>query len=68
LPKEELNTFKSELKADINALRSELKTDLSELKAEIKSEMKTDSLKIIMWVVGMSFAQAAMILGILKIH
>jgi hypothetical protein len=50
---EELNTFKSELKADLAGLRV---------------EMKADKYDVIKWVVGIGFAQIATILTIIKLH
>jgi hypothetical protein len=47
------------LRAELNATKSELKSDLKAVKAELKSEM-------IMWIVGLLFAQTAIMISIMK--
>jgi cell shape-determining protein MreC len=54
------------LRAELNAVKSELKSDISNLKAElktVKSELKSE---MIMWIVGLLFAQTAIMVSIMK--
>ncbi len=64
--KENLQTFKSEMKSDFRVLEAEMKNTESRLETKI-AESKSDLIK---WVVGMGFAQmiTAIILGVLKLH
>jgi CRISPR/Cas system-associated exonuclease Cas4 (RecB family) len=63
IPQEQAEAIAAELRAASELDLSHLATK-DELKAAL-SEVKAD---IIKWVVGMSFAQVAMVLTILKLH
>ena len=56
-------------KADLAAVRSEMatKADLAILRAELETKMAELRADILRWVFGISIAQAAMIIAILKL-
>jgi hypothetical protein len=56
-------------KADLAAVRAEMatKADLAVLRAELETKMAELKAEIIRWVFGISIAQAATILAILKL-
>ncbi len=56
-------------KADLAAVRAEMatKADLAVLRAELETKMAEHKAEIIRWVFGISIAQAATILAILKL-
>ena len=71
--KSELKEEVSKLKSDISEFKSELKEEVSELKSELKeeiSESKANMFKLksemIMWVIGLLFAQTAVMVSIIK--
>jgi len=57
------------LKTDLAAVRAEMatKTDLAILRAELETKMAELKAEVIRWVFGISIAQAATILAILKL-
>jgi len=56
-------------KADLAAVRAEMatKADLAVLRAELEAKMADLKAEIIRWVIGISIAQAATILAVLKL-
>jgi hypothetical protein len=56
-------------KADLTAVRAEMatKADLAILRAELETKMAELKAEVIRWVFGISIAQAATILAILKL-
>ena len=76
--KKDIEGVRSELKRDIEKLRAELKRDIEELKVELKRDMKEMELRLeakissqkvdlIKWVFGIAFAQATLIIALLKL-
>jgi hypothetical protein len=57
------------VKADVTAVRAEMatKADLAVLRAELETKMAEHKAEVIRWVFGISIAQAATILAILKL-
>jgi hypothetical protein len=57
------------VKADLTAVRAEMatKADLALLRAELETKMAELKAEIIRWIFGISIAQAATILAILKL-
>jgi chromosome segregation ATPase len=78
--KADMAEVKAELKADMAAVRAELKADIAEVKAElaeVNAELKADIAKVrtemveikvdlVKWMVGVGFAQAGLVLTILR--
>jgi ribosomal protein L29 len=54
-------------KSDIADLRKEIKADLALLRAELDTRMAELKAELIRWVFGIAFAQAALILAVLKL-
>jgi coiled-coil family 90 protein len=54
-------------KADVADLRKEIKADLALLRAELDTRMAEHKADLIRWVFGIAFAQAALILAVLKL-
>ncbi|TAK74462.1 MAG: hypothetical protein EPO11_06840 [Gammaproteobacteria bacterium] len=62
----EVSSLRSEMHHEINSLRSEMHHEINSLRSEMNmkfAEVKSD---IIKWVFGISFAQAALIISLLK--
>jgi hypothetical protein len=57
----------AELRTDFTELRAATKTDLAELRAATKTDLAELRAELIKWVVGVGFAQVAMILAVLKL-
>ena len=55
-------------KTDLGLFRSDLATGLTSLKGEFETKLAETKAEIIKWVVGIGFAQIAMILTVLKLH
>jgi len=63
--REEFITFKSELKDDLRNIRSDLNKFAT--KTDLKAEMTELKAELIKWMLGVSFAQIALILTVLKL-
>jgi hypothetical protein len=70
--KADIETLRISTKADIDALRIASKTDIDALRISSKADLTTGLAEtkadLIKWVVGVGFAQVAMILAVLKLH
>ena len=64
--KSDLATLRTEFKSDLATLRTELKTDMESLRTEFKSDMAALKVDFIKWMVGLLFAQTALLLTLLK--
>ena len=65
--KSDLHLTSTDLRRDLNDAKTELQREISDAKSELrreKAELKADLIK---WVVGMGFAQVAMILAVLRL-
>jgi len=62
----ELKEVKAELKQDIADLRAELKQDIADLRTELKQDIANVKVDMIKWMIGLLFAQTALILTVLK--
>lgn len=72
--KGDIAELRSATKADIAELRSELKAEIAGVRAELKADIAQLDLKIselrgelIRWVVGVGFAQVAMLVAVLRL-
>jgi hypothetical protein len=54
-------------KADLVAMRSETKADLAILRAELETKMAEHKAEVIRWIFGISIAQAATIVAVLRL-
>jgi F0F1-type ATP synthase membrane subunit b/b' len=63
----DLNETKGELQREISDVKSELQREISDAKSELRREMAELKADLIKWVVGMGFAQVAMILAVLRL-
>ncbi|HEY3911490.1 MAG TPA: coiled-coil domain-containing protein [Stellaceae bacterium] len=59
----DIDTVRSALKGEIGAVRADLKGDIATLRTEIERVRS----ELIRWVVGIGFAQVAMIIAVLKL-
>ncbi len=55
------------VKTDLAAVRAEVKADLAILRAELEAKMAEHKAEIIRWIFGISIAQAATILAVLRL-
>lgn len=56
----------AEIRKEIAELKSELKTEIADVRSELKSDIASFKSDIIKWVLGISFAQAALLVSALK--
>lgn len=63
--KADLEAVAHRLETKIAEVRTEAKAGLAEAKAELKAEMAAVRVDVIRWVVGLSMAQLALMVGIL---
>jgi hypothetical protein len=59
---------KADLSMAVISLKSDLETRLADLRGDLEIKLSENKTDIIKWVVGIGFAQVAMILAVLKIH
>ncbi len=71
--RQEINTLRQEMKQDSSDLRQEMKQDSSDLRQDMKQdssdlrqEMIHIKVDVIKWVLGIAFAQTALIFSVLK--
>jgi hypothetical protein len=55
------------LRGEFEMLRSELKTELAALRGEVDAKIERAKNEMIKWVVGMGFAQVAMVVALLRL-
>jgi hypothetical protein len=55
------------VKTDFAALRAEVKADLAILRAELEAKMAEHKAEVIRWIFGISIAQAATIVAVLRL-
>jgi len=64
--KRDIEESRAELKRDIVELRNELKKDIKELELNSDAKMSAQKVDLIKWVVGIAFAQATLIIALIK--
>jgi hypothetical protein len=57
----------ADVRKEITDLRREIRADLALLRAELDARMAEHKSELIRWVFGIAFAQAALILAVLKL-
>ncbi len=55
------------VKTDLAAVRAEVKADLAVLRAQLEAKMAEHKAEVIRWIFGISIAQAATILAVLRL-
>ena len=64
--KQEITALSAETKHEIAALSAETKHEIAALSAETKHEISHIKIDLIKWVIGIAFAQTALIFSVLK--
>jgi hypothetical protein len=58
---------KSDLRRELSGTKAELQREIGDTKSDLRREMAELKADLIKWVVGMGFAQVAMILAVLRL-
>ncbi len=65
--KTDLDALRAAIKTDLDALRAVTKADLDALRAEFEAKIERSKVEMIKWVVGIGFAQVAIVAALLRL-
>lgn len=61
-----INYVKTEIQQDVNQVKTEIQQDINHVKTEMQQDINHVKIDMIKWVIGVAFAQTALILSVLK--
>ena len=65
LVRKDMELLKSDLESQIKEVKSDLEGQIKEVKSDLEGQIKDTKMSLVQWMVGLSFAQIAMIFAML---